>query len=85
VPLIRAVQAQADAWRAAELARAQRQLARGEPVDAVLDALARGLTAKLMHGALTELRGADGEHRAQMVQAVQRLFLHGAARRASTP
>ena len=83
VPLIRAVCAQADAWRAAELARAQRQLARGEPVEMVLGALARGLTAKLMHGAMTELRGADGEHREQMALAVQRLFLHGAARTGS--
>jgi glutamyl-tRNA reductase len=83
VPLIRAVCAQAGAWRAAELARAQRQLAKGEPVEAVLDALARGLTAKLMHGAMTELRGADGEHRQQVALTVQRLFLHGAARNAS--
>ena len=83
MPLIRAVCAQADAWRAAEVARAQRPLARGEPVDAVLDALARGLTAKLMHGALTELRSADGERREQLALAVQRLFLHGAARSGS--
>lgn len=83
VPLIRALCAQAGAWRAAELARAQRQLAKGEPVEAVLDALARSLTAKLMHGAMTELRGADGEHREQVALTVQRLFLHGAARNAS--
>jgi glutamyl-tRNA reductase len=84
VPLIRAVRAQADAWRAAELARAQRQLARGESVDAVLGALARGLTAKLMHGALAELRGADGEHREQVAKAVRRLFLAGAGRGQAT-
>jgi len=84
VPLIRAVQAQADAWRVAEVARAQRRLARGERVEAVLESLARGLTAKLMHGALTELRGADGEHREQTALALQRLFLQGAARTAST-
>ncbi|MDZ7589684.1 MAG: glutamyl-tRNA reductase [Rubrivivax sp.] len=75
VPLIRALNAQAETWRAAELERAKRQLARGEPVEVVLGALARGLTAKLMHGAMTELRGADGEHREQMALAVQRLFL----------
>ena len=43
VPLIRALQAQADDWRAAEVARARRQLARGADLDAVLDALSRGL------------------------------------------
>jgi glutamyl-tRNA reductase len=85
VPLIRAVHDQAEAWRAAELARARRQLARGAELDAVLDGLARGLTAKLMHGALSELRGADGELRGPLARAVQRLFLHGSGRAASTP
>ena len=84
VPLIRAVAAQADAWRAAELARARRQLARGDDVDAVLEALARGLTAKLMHGALAESARADRGQREQVAQAVQRLFL-GPSRRPPAP
>jgi glutamyl-tRNA reductase len=44
VPLIQQLNAQADAWRAAELARARKMIAKGEPVDAVLEALSRGLT-----------------------------------------
>jgi hypothetical protein len=38
VPLIQQLNAQADEWRAAELARARKLLAKGEDVDAVLEA-----------------------------------------------
>ena len=78
VPLIQQLNAQADEWRALELARARKRLARGEDVDAVLEALSRGLTQKMLHGALAELRAADPAHRAQATQAVERLFLRGA-------
>ena len=77
VPLIQALNAQADDWRAAELAKARKQLARGENVDAVLEALSRGLTQKMLHGTMSELRGTGGEHRAQLQHTVQRLFLRG--------
>jgi glutamyl-tRNA reductase len=83
VPLIRAVHARADAWRDAALQRARRQLARGEDMDVVLESLARGLTAKLMHGALTELHHADEDHAEQMRDAVSRLFLRGGSRQAA--
>ena len=80
VALIRALTAQADDWRAAETARARKLLARGDDVDAVLDALARGLTQKMLHGTLAELHAAGGEQRAQLAQTVSRLFLRGARR-----
>ena len=80
VPLIQALNAQADDWRAAEIARARRLLARGENVEAVLDALSKGLTQKLLHGTLAELHAADGEQRAQLAQTVSRLFLRGSSR-----
>ena len=80
VPLIRALNQQAEDWRSAELTRARRLLARGDNIDAVLDTLTRGLTAKLMHGALTELRSADEEHRDHVADTVARLFLRPAAR-----
>ena len=75
VPLIQALHRQADSWRAAELARARKLLARGENADAVLEALARGLTQKMLHGALAELNAADPSHRELTAQAVTRLFL----------
>jgi glutamyl-tRNA reductase len=80
VPLIQALNAQADDWRAAEISRARRLLARGENVEAVLDALSKGLTQKLLHGTLAELHAADGEQRAQLAQTVSRLFLRGSSR-----
>ena len=80
VPLIQALNAQADDWRAAEIARARRLLARGENVEAVLDALSKGLTQKMLHGTLAELHAADGEQRAQLAQTVSRLFLRGSSR-----
>ncbi|HEX2544550.1 MAG TPA: glutamyl-tRNA reductase, partial [Ramlibacter sp.] len=48
VPLIQQLQTQTEEWRAIELARARRMLARGEDVDAVLEALSRGLTQKML-------------------------------------
>jgi glutamyl-tRNA reductase len=80
VPLIRALNQQADEWQAAELLRARRQLARGGSIDAVLSSLAHGLSAKLMHGAMSELRSADEEHREAMSAAVSRLFLRTGVR-----
>ncbi|GAP34865.1 glutamyl-tRNA reductase [Piscinibacter sakaiensis] len=75
VPLIQALQAQAAQWREAELARARKLLAKGESVDAVLEALSRGLTQKMMHGALVELQSGDGSRREQAADTVTRLFL----------
>ncbi|MDB5732508.1 MAG: glutamyl-tRNA reductase [Variovorax sp.] len=77
VPLIRQLNAQADTWRTTELARARRLLARGESVDNVLEALSRGLTQKMLHGALAELHAGDAATREQTAQAVSRLFLRG--------
>jgi glutamyl-tRNA reductase len=75
VPLIQQLNAQADEWRTAEIARARRLLAKGENVEAVLEALSRGLTQKMLHGAMAELNSADPAHREQTSQAITRLFL----------
>ncbi len=77
VPLIQQLNTQAGEWQALELARARKRLARGEDVDAVLEALSRGLTQKMLHGAMAELRSADASHREQTSQAIERLFLRG--------
>jgi glutamyl-tRNA reductase len=75
VPLIQQLNAQADEWRAAEMARARKLLAKGEPVEAVLEAMSRGLTQKMMHGAMAELHAGDAASREQTAQAISRLFL----------
>ena len=75
VPLIQQLNAQTDEWRALEIARAKKLLAKGEDVDAVLEALSRGLTQKMLHGTLAELRAGDADMRAQTAQTVSRLFL----------
>jgi glutamyl-tRNA reductase len=80
VPLIQALNRQADDWRGAEMARARKLLARGENIDHVLDALARGLTQKMLHGTLAELHSTDGTQREQLAQTVSRLFLRQTVR-----
>lgn len=75
VPLIQQLNAQADEWRATELARARKLLAKGEPVEAVLEAMSRGLTQKMMHGAMAELHAGDAASREQTAQTISRLFL----------
>jgi glutamyl-tRNA reductase len=75
VPLIKQVQEQTDQWRRAELARALKQLERGEDAAAVLETMSRGLTQKMLHGALHELRSAEAEARTQACGSVQRFFL----------
>jgi glutamyl-tRNA reductase len=77
VPLIQALNAQTEAWRNAEIARARKLIARGTSVDDALEALSKGLTQKMLHGALAELRGGDASQREQTAQAVSRLFLRG--------
>ena len=75
IPLIQALHAQADDWRSLEIARAKKLLAGGENVDAVLEALSRGLTQKMLHGTLAELRVADAAERGRLAQTISRLFL----------
>ncbi len=75
VPLIQQLNAQADEWRATEIARARKALARGEDVEAVLEALSKGLTQKLLHGALAELHAGDAAARERASTAIQHFFL----------
>jgi glutamyl-tRNA reductase len=75
VPLIQQLNAQADEWRALELARARKMLARGDNVEAVMEALSKGLTQKMLHGAFAELRTADVDSRERATSAAQHFFL----------
>jgi glutamyl-tRNA reductase len=75
VPLIQQLNAQADQWRAIELARARKALAKGEDMDTVLEALSRGLTQKMLHGAMAELHAGDAHARERASTAIQHFFL----------
>ena len=79
VPLIQALQRQTEDWRQAELAKARRALARGQDVEAVMEALSGALTRKMLHGALSELHGSAGEAHRHWMESVQRLFLRDGA------
>ncbi len=75
VPLIQQIHAQADVWRAAEIERAKKRLAKGDDLEAVLEALSRGLTQKMLHGTMAELHAGDADARAHTADMVSRLFL----------
>ena len=66
VPLIQQLNAQADEWRAAEMARARKLLAKGDDVDAVLEALSKRADAKnaaRRHGRVARRRRAGARTR----------------------
>jgi len=75
VPLIQALNAQADEWRHAEMARARKLLLKGEDIDTVLEALSRGITQKMLHGAMADLRAGDSAARERASAAVHHFFL----------
>ena len=79
VPLIQQLNAQAEHWRSVEIARARKRIAKGEDLDAVLEALSRGLTQKMLHGAMAELHATPPVSREQTSQTIERLFLRGSA------
>jgi len=64
VPIIRTLHSRGEAIKQAELERAKRMLARGDDPEAVLEALATGLTGKFLHGptALVQRHGGE-QHR----------------------
>jgi glutamyl-tRNA reductase len=78
VPFIQQLNAQADAWREAELQRAHKRLARGEPVEHVMEALTRAITQKMLHGAMAELRSGDHASRERARAAAEHFFLRDA-------
>jgi glutamyl-tRNA reductase len=75
VPLIQALQSQAEAWRHTELQRARKLLAKGESIDEVLEALSRGLTQRMLHGPMAGLNQVSAEQRGAAQDAVSKMFL----------
>lgn len=74
VPAIKNIRESGEAMRQREIARAKKRLARGDELDAVLDSLSKGLTAKLMHGSKRALRQSHGDERARLAELLPQLF-----------
>jgi glutamyl-tRNA reductase len=74
VPTIEALSGHHDLLRSAELERARRMLAAGETPDAVLEALARSLTSKLLHAPLSALNAAGEAERAELTAVLSRVY-----------
>jgi glutamyl-tRNA reductase len=74
VPTIAALSDLHDALRTAELDRARRLLAGGASPGQALEALARGLTNKLLHAPLAALNAAGDAERAELIALLQRVY-----------
>ncbi|MDB5797997.1 MAG: hemA [Paucimonas sp.] len=74
VPVIRELHESSEQMRLLELERARKMLARGDDVDAVLEALSRGLAAKFLHGPQHALHTAEGDERARLAALLPQLF-----------
>jgi glutamyl-tRNA reductase len=74
VPTITALHGHHDQLRAVELERAQRMLASGASPEQVLEALARGLTNKFLHGPTQALNLAGDAERAELVAMLERIY-----------
>ncbi len=75
VPLIQQLQEQSARWQQNELAKARKMIARGEDPEQVLQALAQGLSHKMLHGALAELHAGDLAARERARHAIEHFFL----------
>jgi glutamyl-tRNA reductase len=75
VPLIQELSMQADAWRQTELARARKQIEKGQHIDSVLESLSVGLMKKMLNGPLRELHHAEGVQKDKALEAVKQMFL----------
>ena len=75
VPLIQQLNQQAETWRAGELQKAHKLLAKGESVESVLDSMSKNLAHKMLHGAMSELHSDDPQARQQARSAIEHFFL----------
>lgn len=74
VPVIQDLHEASEFMRTMELERARKLLAKGEDIDAVLEALSKGLTAKFLHGPQQALHNAQGDERARLAALLPQLF-----------
>ena len=75
VPMIQQLNAQADGWRQAELARARKRIEKGQSIDEVLEGLSVGLMKKMLNGPLRELHHPEDLQRRKALEAVKQMFL----------
>ena len=76
VPVIQELRVQADAWRQTELARARKQIEKGQDIESVLESLSLGVMKKMLNGPLRELHHAEGAHRQHTLETVRHMFLN---------
>lgn len=74
VPTITALSGHHDALRIAELERARRILQTGGAPEQALEALARGLTNKLLHAPLSALNAAGEAERLELIALLARIY-----------
>lgn len=74
VPLIQDIRQRGNDLKDFELERARKLLAKGEDPQAVIDALAQGLTNKFLHGSLHALQHAQGDEREALMKILPGLF-----------
>jgi glutamyl-tRNA reductase len=74
VPVIQNLHENSEILRMIELERARKMIARGDDIDAVLEALSKGITAKFLHGPQQALHQAQGDERARLVALLPQLF-----------
>lgn len=74
VPVIRSLRDAAERMRRHEMEHAEKMLARGEAPEKVLEQLSQRLTNKFLHAPTQTLNLAEGEEKAALQGAAQRLF-----------
>ncbi len=77
VPVIRDMRARAECLRMYEIERARRQIARGEPVEVVLERFSRALTNKFLHApiaVLNEAAGASDDERVRQIGMLSQFY-----------
>jgi len=74
VPMIQAIQTNAQAVQSDALERARKALAKGDAPEAVLEQLAHSLTQKYLHGTFNALHQTEEKERQQLMGWLPRLF-----------
>ena len=80
VPLIQRLHQKTDEWRELEISRAKKMIAKGDDINQVLEMLTKGLTQKMIHGAIAELHSKDNEVKDKAQYAIEHFFLQGCKR-----